>query len=302
MNVPGVGEIPAAVQEKRVALRQLLHQYPSALVAFSGGADSAYLLAEAASVLGRRVVALTAVSPSLLESEVKSAEEFARALGVRHELVASHELEDPGYVKNSPDRCYHCKSELYRLADGVRKALVLHAVLDGFNADDERDHRPGHQAAQERGVISPLSAVRLAKSEIRLLSRAMGLSTWDKPAMPCLASRLPYGTAVTAERLTRVGRAETALRALGLKNFRVRYHGDVARIEVSVEERARFDDPSFRQRADSGVKSAGFVFAAVDLEPFRSGRLNEAAGVLPVVTHADVSGAGSSLKHSTIPS
>jgi uncharacterized protein len=189
--------------------------------------------------------------------------------------VGSNELANPGYVKNPVDRCYYCKTELFDVCEVKRAELQLNAVLDGFNADDRRDHRPGHVAAREHQVRSPLAEAGLTKDEIRDLSRELGLPTWDKPQMACLASRIPYGTAVTAERLTQIGAAETSLRELGLRIFRIRYHGEIARIEVGAEEYERFNDPGFRAQVDQALRARGFSFVALDLQPFRSGRMND---------------------------
>jgi uncharacterized protein len=251
----------------------------SALVAFSAGVDSTFVLAVAREVLGDRAVALTAHSPSVPAVEREEARRVAARIGARHLEVTSREQDDPRYVANAPDRCYFCKTELYRLCAEAAGAHGLAAVLDGFNADDRRDHRPGHQAALERRVRSPLAEAGLAKAEVRAWSEAYGLPTWDKPQMACLASRIPYGTPVTPERLARVERAEDALRALGLRTFRVRHHGDIGRIEVAAEEL----EGAFARREPiaAAVRAAGFKLAVLDLEPFRSGRLNEVAGILP---------------------
>jgi pyridinium-3,5-biscarboxylic acid mononucleotide sulfurtransferase len=257
------------------ALRARLRQLPSALVAFSGGADSAFLLKIAVAELGDRVLALTAVSASLPTRELEGAAQLARSLGARHEVVQSQELADPGYVRNSGDRCYYCKRELYALCAAKKDELGLAAILDGFNADDRRDHRPGQQAARERGVISPLAEAELTKEEIRAHSRTLGLSTWDKPQSPCLSSRIPYGMQVTLERLRSVGDAEEALHALGFTQVRVRHHGEVARIELPAADLERLLDPTLRARVDAALKACGFGFVAVDLEPFRSGRMND---------------------------
>jgi pyridinium-3,5-biscarboxylic acid mononucleotide sulfurtransferase len=253
-----------------------------ALVAFSAGVDSTFVLAVARRVLGERAVALTAHSASVPRAERDEARELALRLGARHVVVESRELDDPRYAANPVDRCYYCKSELYRLCLEVAEREGLPVVLDGFNADDRRDHRPGHRAAEERAIRSPLAEAGLTKVEVRAWSEALGLPTWDKPQMACLASRLPYGTAVTPERLAQVERAEAGLRALGLRSFRVRYHGDIGRVEVAEEELAA----AFSRRAEvaAAVRGAGFKLAVLDLEPFRSGRLNELAGLsLPVV-------------------
>jgi uncharacterized protein len=264
---------------KVVRLREALRSLGSALVAFSGGVDSTFVLRIARDELGDRAVALTAISASVAPEEKRDAEALARELGARHVSVNSDEVSDPRYAANPTNRCYFCKSELYALCTGWQTQLGLAAIVDGFNADDTRDHRPGHQAAREATVRSPLAEVGLTKDEIRAHSRALGLRTWDKPQMPCLASRIPYGTAVTAERLVQIGSAESELRAAGLRNFRVRYHGEVARLEVAAEEQHRFADPVFRERINRALRERGFVYVALDLEPFRSGRLNEAAGL-----------------------
>ena len=254
----------------------------SALVAFSAGVDSTFVLAVAAEVLGEGTVALTAHSPAVPQAEREEARRLAARLSVRHLERESFEQADPGYVANGADRCYHCKRELYRVCGETAQAEGLRAILDGFNADDRRDHRPGHRAAEERHVRSPLAEAGLTKDEVRAWSEAYGLPTWDKPQMACLASRIPYGTEVTPERLRQVERAEAAVRALGFRDLRVRHHGDVGRVEIGEEELAA----AFERRADlaSAVKGAGFKIAALDLEPFRSGRMNEVAGIaLPVV-------------------
>jgi uncharacterized protein len=255
----------------------------SALVAFSGGVDSTFVLAVAAEVLGTRAVALTAHSPAVPRAERDEARRLAGRLGVRHLERESREQDDPGYVENSQDRCYHCKSELYRLCGEAARAEGIAAILDGFNADDRRDFRPGHRAALERAVRSPLAEAGLTKDEVRAWSEAYRLPTWDKPQMACLASRIPYGTPVTPERLAQVERAEEGVRALGFRDLRVRHHGDLGRVEIGEAELER----AFARRAEiaRAVKSAGFKLAALDLEPFRSGRMNEVAGIrLPVVS------------------
>ncbi len=268
----------AKVEQLRATVRAL----DGAVVAFSAGVDSTFVLAVAREVLGDRVVALTTHSPSVPEAERRAARELAKRLGVRHLEVPSREGEDPRYVANPVDRCYYCKSELYRICRAAAQELALPAVIDGFNADDRRDHRPGRAAAEERRVRSPLAEVDLGKEEIRAWSEAYGLSTWDKPQMACLASRLPYGTEVTPERLAQVERAEAGVRAAGLRSFRVRYHGEMGRLEVAAEEM----DLAFARREAllAAVRAAGFRLAVLDLEPFRSGRLNEVTGVLPVLT------------------
>jgi pyridinium-3,5-biscarboxylic acid mononucleotide sulfurtransferase len=271
-----VDALCAASAAKLQQLRASLRAHGSALVAFSGGVDSAFVLKVALEELGQNAVALTALSASVAPDEAGEAKALAAQLGARHVVVQSRELEDPRYAANPTNRCYFCKTELYTLCEAERAKLGLAVVLDGFNADDKKDHRPGHQAARERAVESPLALAHLTKDEIRAWSKRLGLPTWDKPQMACLASRLPYGTQVTVERLNQVGRAEKALRALGLSVFRVRHHGDVARLEVGAAELPRLHDAAFRSAVDKAVKACGYTFVAVDLEPFRTGRLNDA--------------------------
>jgi pyridinium-3,5-biscarboxylic acid mononucleotide sulfurtransferase len=252
----------------------------SALVAYSGGVDSALLLALAREALGDRAVAFTALSPAVAADELAAAREVARLLGATHVERRSGELEDPRYAENPPNRCYFCKTELYTLARLEAQDRGLAAVLSGTNADELADYRPGLVAAGEHGVVQPLAEVGLTKQEIRALSRERGLPTWDKPQQPCLSSRIPYGTRVTAERLAQLAASEMALRKLGLREFRVRYHGDVARIEVGEDDLSRLLD--VRAAAAHAVRAAGFKFVSLDLEPFRTGRLNEAAGLIPL--------------------
>ncbi len=270
--------------EPRLArMKEAISACGSALVAFSAGVDSTFVLAVAAEVLGPRAVALTAHSPAVPQAEREEARRLAARLGVRHLERESLEQDDPSYVANPEDRCYYCKRELYRLCADAARVEGLAVILDGFNADDHRDHRPGHRAAEERRVRSPLAEAGLTKDEVRAWSEAVGLPTWDKPQMACLASRIPYGTPVTPERLARVERAEVAVRALGFRDLRVRHHGDIGRVEIGEAEIER----AFARRAEiaRAVKGAGFRIAALDLEPFRSGRMNEIAGVaLPVIS------------------
>ena len=258
-------------------MKEIVRGTGGALVAFSAGVDSTLVLAVACEVLGDRAAAITAHSPSVPQAERAEARALAERLGALHIEVESREGENPRYLENSPERCYFCKSELYRLCDENRRALGLPAVLDGFNADDRRDHRPGHRAAQERQVLSPLAEAGLTKDEVRAWSEAYGLPTWNKPQMACLASRIPYGTPVTPQRLARIEAAEAGVRATGLRQFRVRDHGEVGRIEVAAEEM----DLAYSRRDEiaAAVRLAGFALAALDLEPFRSGRLNDLAKV-----------------------
>ncbi|MBX5480366.1 MAG: ATP-dependent sacrificial sulfur transferase LarE [Myxococcaceae bacterium] len=267
-------------KDRLAAARAAIRAKGSALVAFSGGVDSALVLKLALEELGDRAVALTAISASVAPAEKAEAARLAKLWGARHLQIDSKELDDPRYAQNPTNRCYFCKSELYAICEQKRAELGLAVVMDGFNADDRKDHRPGQKAAREREIYSPLADAQLTKDEVRAWSYRLGLPTWNKPAMPCLASRIPYGTAVTVERLRQIGGAEAALRRLGLKIFRVRFHEEIARIEVSAEEFPKFHDAQFREAALNAVKAQGFKFVVLDLEPFRSGRLNEAAGVV----------------------
>lgn len=263
---------------KRAKAVERLRRLKSALVAYSGGVDSAFLLALAVEALGNNAVAFTALSPAVAPDELEGARAVAKQLGARHIEKRSNELEDPRYARNPVNRCYYCKTELYTLAEAEARALGLNAVVSGTNADELTDYRPGLAAAGEHQVVQPLAEAGLTKAEIRELSRAIGLATWDKPQQPCLSSRIPYGTEVTAERLIQLARSEMALRALGLREFRVRFHGQIARIEVGEAELAQL----VRVRSDAvrALQEAGFQYVALDLEPFRSGRLNEAAGLV----------------------
>jgi len=260
-------------------LRADLAALPAALVAYSGGVDSAFLLKVAHDVLGDRAVALTALSPSIPAEESGAARALAREIGVEHLEVESRELDDPRYAANPANRCFFCKSELHVHTRAAAERLsrergAAFTVLDGTNVDDLSDHRPGREAALQAGVKSPLAEARLTKAEIRRFSRELGLPTWDKPAAPCLSSRIPYGAAVTSERLGQIAAAERAVRSFGFREFRVRWHDKVARLEVHPDEVDRLLDRDLRARVSRAVKDAGFAFVAVDLEGFSSGRLN----------------------------
>jgi uncharacterized protein len=267
-----------ALEQKRDRVVARLRALHSALVAYSGGVDSALLLALAVEAVGDRAVAFTALSPAVPADELEGARAVARQIGARHIEKRSSELEDPRYAANPVNRCYFCKTELYSLAMAEAAALHLAAVVCGTNADELTDYRPGLQAASEHQIVQPLAEAGLTKAEIRALSREMGLPTWDKPQQPCLSSRIPYGTEVTPERLAQLARSEIALRGLGLREFRVRYHGEIARIEVAEAEFEQL--ARLRGQAVAALKAAGFKFVTIDLEPFRSGRLNEAAGLV----------------------
>ena len=253
--------------------REDLSGLDGAIVAYSGGADSAFLADLVHETLGDRALAITAVSPSLAPDERASARRLAEERGWRHREVETHELERTEYVRNAADRCYHCKTELFEVLTGLASAEGT-TVLVGTNLDDASDHRPGQVAARERGVRAPLLDVGLTKDEIRALSRERGLATWDKPASACLASRIAYGIEVTPERLDRVGRAEAFLRSLGFGQLRVRDHGDLARVEVPADEVARIASGDFRERVAIHLRELGFRYVTLDLEGFRSGSMN----------------------------
>jgi uncharacterized protein len=264
------------LNSKHARLRSLIAEMNSAVVAFSGGVDSTFLLQTARDVLGPdRVLALTAISPTYPSHEFNESVKLARGLGVRQVVVDSNELEIPGFADNPPARCYHCKKELFEIC--LRKAgeLGFVEVLDGSNLDDLDDYRPGRQAALELKVRSPLLEAGLTKDDIRELSRQSGLETADKQPFACLASRFPYGTRITAERLHQVDRCENFMRQNGFHTFRVRYHGETARIEVALDELHRIIDDKMRIKLLAEFKDAGFTYVALDLQGYRTGSMNE---------------------------
>lgn len=264
-----------AALEKQRSLLQELAALDSLLVALSGGADSAYLAWAAHTALGPRALAMTALSPSFAAYDREQVDNFLRVTGLRHEFVETRELEDPRYRANNPDRCYYCKDELFTVLDRIALEQGFAAVAYGINADDTHDFRPGHRAAQEHKTLAPLLDADLHKPEIRALSRAAGLPTWDRPASACLSSRIPYGTEVTLESLRRVEDAETVLRRLGFRQFRVRLHGALARVEIAPEEMPRALASEMAAAMAQGLKAAGFVYVTLDLEGYRQGSLNE---------------------------
>lgn len=268
-----------STNEKLERLRQIIGGYESAVVCFSGGVDSTFLLRVAHEVLGDRCLALTAVSITMAASERSGAAELARELGVRHEVIESNEMERPGFSANPVDRCYLCKAELLEIARPAADRLGLREVLLGTNVDDLGDHRPGLQAANERGARHPMVEAGLTKPEIRQLSQQLGLSTWDKPQLACLSSRFPYGTEITPERLRQVDQFEDGLRALGFRQLRVRYHGEIARLELDVESMGRALDPGVRESIVTLGRRLGFTFVALDLAGFSSGSLNQLIGL-----------------------
>jgi pyridinium-3,5-biscarboxylic acid mononucleotide sulfurtransferase len=271
--------LPPDIAAKRDRLLDLLRSYESCAVAFSGGLDSTVLAQAAHLALGDRAAAVTGQSASLSTGELDEARQIACQIGIRHEVVQTNELSLPAYQANQADRCYHCKTELFERIEQLAKQLKLAVVVDGSNRDDHGEHRPGLLAARHRNVQSPLAECGLTKPEIRRLAEFWELPSWNKPAMPCLSSRIAYGEEVTPERLDMIDRAEVFLRKRGFQPLRVRYHrGDMARIEVSAEQLALFADPPFRHEVIEHFHAIGFRYVSLDLEGFRSGSLN---AVLP---------------------
>ena len=254
--------------------------FESCAVAFSGGIDSTVVAKAAQLALGDRAVAVTGTSASLAAGELEEAERLARLIGIRHEVIATQEFDDPDYLRNAQDRCYHCKTELYTRLDGLAESLNVAVTLNGANLDDRGDYRPGMIAATEHRVRSPLLECELTKADVRQIAAHWDLPTWDKPASPCLSSRIAYGEDVTPERVAMIDRAEQFLRQQGLRELRVRYHkGDLARIELPIIALQRFCQPPLQAEIVQFFKSLGFKFITLDLEGFRSGSLNQ---MLPV--------------------
>jgi uncharacterized protein len=260
--------------EKQQRLLASLGELEGLLVALSGGADSAYLAWAADRALGARALAVTALSDSFSRHDREQAEAFVRCTGIRHEFISTEEFANPLYVANQADRCYHCKDELFERMQTLARERQFAAIAYGINADDTRDFRPGHRAAKERQILAPLLDVQLGKQEIRLLSRRAGLITWDRPASACLSSRVPYGTPVTPELLAKIERGEAALRDLGFRQFRVRAHGELARIELAPDELARGQQREMGELIEARVKHAGFSQVTIDPLGYRQGSLN----------------------------
>ncbi|MEH2145068.1 ATP-dependent sacrificial sulfur transferase LarE [Nostoc sp.] len=261
--------------EKFEQLRALFQEMEQALIAYSGGVDSTLVAKIAYDALGDRALAVTAVSPSLLPEELEDAKIQAATIGIPHKIVQTHEMENPNYTSNPVNRCYFCKSELHDTLKPLALELGYPYVVDGVNADDLHDYRPGIQAAKERGARSPLAEVGVTKVEVRQLSQQLGLPWWDKPAQPCLSSRFPYGEEITVAKLQRVGRAEIFLRKLGWQNLRVRSQGDTARIELPAEQIKEFVLTNDLQKVVSAFQDFGFIYVTLDLEGYRSGKLNQ---------------------------
>jgi len=282
--------MPSDLEIKQEKLFAILRSMDRVLVAYSGGTDSAYLAWAAGKVLGDRALAVTADSASIPESHKRDADEFTRRFQLRHQYIETEEFDNPDYVRNDANRCFHCKDELFtRLAEFGRRFGVEHVVY-GVNVDDTKDFRPGHRAAQEHGVRAPLLEANLTKAEIRELSRREGLPTWDRPAAACLSSRIPYGSEVTREKVKTIEDGEEQLRALGFRVYRVRHHGELVRIEIGRDELPRALDPEMAAKMSEIFKTLGFQYVTLDLEGYRLGSLNEALSgdkskqILPILS------------------
>ena len=263
------------LQQKLDRLRAIFAPMGSVMVAFSGGVDSTFVLKVAHDTIAERVIALTTTSPTMPDEDRDTAIRMAAEIGARHLVIDSNELEIPGYAANPINRCYLCKTNLFEVCEARATALGIGEVVDGLNLDDLHDYRPGMKAAAERRVRHPLVEAELSKAEIRELSHAMGLQTWDRPASPCLSSRFPYGTEITPDGLRKVAEGEKVLHSLGFRVARVRYHGDVARVEVERDKLAQMMEPEIRGIVERELKRIGFGSVTIDPKGFRSGSLNE---------------------------
>ncbi len=263
------------MQEKKLDdLKDIINSMGSLLIAFSGGVDSTFLCKVAFDLLGDKALAVTAVSPTYSKTEFKEARELAEEIGIKHEIIDSNELETPGFAENTLDRCYYCKTELFSRLRELADIYGLKYVADGSNFDDLNDYRPGMKAASELNVRSPLKEAGLTKEDIRILSKRMGLRTWNKPAFACLASRFPYGMKITRENLTIVEKAEEFLRELGIEQLRVRHHGDIARIEVLSSDMPKLIEDVTRERIIDRFKELGYTYITLELAGYRMGSMN----------------------------
>lgn len=266
--------VPSLLQHKLDRLRELLKKMDSVVVAYSGGIDSTFVLKVAYDQLHEKAVGITAISPTFPSIELAAAERVAQEIGVRHETVQTDQLAVDDFVKNDANRCFHCKTDLYQLLGNVRQSKAAAYIVDGTNLDDLGDDRPGIKAAREWSVRSPLVETELSKAEIRILAKDLGLSNWDKPAAACLSSRIPRGIPITLEKLGRVEEAESVLHHEGFRQFRVRNHGDIARIEVAKDELSSLMEPDRSSRISGKLKALGFKFVTVDLEGYRPGGIS----------------------------
>ena len=279
--------VPATTDEatlaaKEARLHSRLEEFDSLLIAYSGGVDSAYLAYAASRALGDRMLCVTADSPSYPRRHREMAERIAREFGLPHQFIETSEMDRPEYRANPANRCYYCKDELYTHLAALARERGFAAVVDGANADDRSDYRPGRQAAREHGVRSPLDEAELSKDDIRALSHVAGLPTWDVPASACLSSRIPYGSEVTEEKLHQIERAEDAVRALGFRVFRVRHHDGLARLEIARDELPRALEPDVAERLTRELRALGYQYVTLDLQGYRLGSLNEALRLRPI--------------------